>query len=63
VGGIEEKVLDHRAGANKVILTWANRKGVKHDVPKAVRARMQFVFARMASWRVDAQHSLIESRL
>jgi len=46
MGGIGEKVLDpHRAGANEVI-TWANRKGVEHDVPKEVRARMQFVSAR-----------------
>jgi ATP-dependent Lon protease len=80
VGGIKEKVLGaHRAGANKVILPWANKKDVEHDVPKDVRARMQFVFARTVCealdaafgagtlpWRADAQasqHSLVESRL
>ena len=60
----------HRAGANKVILPWANRKDVEYDVPKEVRARMQFVFARTVRevldaafgvgtlpWRVDAQRS------
>ena len=36
----------HRAGANRVILPWANRKDVEHDVAKEVRARIQFVFAR-----------------
>lgn len=62
--GIGEKVLDpHRAGANEVILTWANRKDVEHDVPKEVRARMQFVSARTVPWHADAHHSLIESRL
>jgi len=77
VGGIKEKVLGaHRAGANKVILPWANRKDVEYDVPKEVRARMQFVFARTVRevldaafsvgtlpWRVDAHHPLVESRL
>ncbi|KAI0298983.1 Lon protease C-terminal proteolytic domain-containing protein [Multifurca ochricompacta] len=66
VGGIKEKVLGaHRAGANK---------DVEHDVPKEVRARMQFVFARTVrealdaafgsgtlSWR--AHTPLVESRL
>ncbi|KAH9975067.1 hypothetical protein BGW80DRAFT_1444643 [Lactifluus volemus] len=33
--GIKEKVLgSHRAGASRVILPWANRKDVEHDVPK-----------------------------
>jgi ATP-dependent Lon protease len=79
VGGIKEKVLGaHRAGANKVILPWVNRKDVEHDVPKDVRARIQFVFARTVRealdaafgpgtlpWRADAasSHSLVESRL
>ncbi|KAI0270715.1 Lon protease C-terminal proteolytic domain-containing protein [Gloeopeniophorella convolvens] len=75
VGGIKEKVLGaHRAGATKVILPWANRKDVAHDVPAEVRARMQFVFARTVRealeaafgpgalpWRADAP--LVESRL
>ena len=77
MGGIKEKVLGaHRAGANKVIVPWANRKDVEHDVPKEVRARMQFVFARTVRevldaafgvgalpWRADAHHPLVESRL
>ena len=77
MGGIKEKVLGaHRVGANKVIVPWANRKDVEHDVPKEVRARMQFVFARTVrevldaafgvgtlSWRADAHHPLVESRL
>ncbi|KAI9068824.1 ATP-dependent protease La [Trametes sanguinea] len=47
VGGIKEKVLGaHRAKMTKVILPWANRKDVEHDVPPEVRAEMQFVFAR-----------------
>jgi len=37
VGGVKEKVLGaHRAGAKKVIVPWANRKDVEHDVPKEV---------------------------
>ncbi|KAH9177264.1 Lon protease C-terminal proteolytic domain-containing protein [Lactarius sanguifluus] len=51
----EEKVLGaHHAGANKVIVPWANRKDVEHDVPKEVRARMQFVFARTVRELLDA---------
>ena len=35
VGGIKENVLGaHRAGANKVISPWANRKDVEYDVAK-----------------------------
>ena len=77
MGGIKEKVLGaHRVGASKVIVPWANRKDVEHDVPKEVRARMQFVFARTVRevldaafgdgtlpWRADAHHPLVESRL
>ncbi|KAF8487020.1 ATP-dependent protease La [Russula ochroleuca] len=76
VGGIKEKVLGaHRAGANRVILPWANRKDVEHDVPKEVRVRTQFVFARTVRevldaafgvgslpWHGDA-HPLVQSRL
>ncbi|KAH9039666.1 ribosomal protein S5 domain 2-type protein [Lactarius pseudohatsudake] len=55
VGGVKEKVLGaHRAGANKVVVPWANRKDVEHDVPKEVRARMQFVFARTVREVLDA---------
>ncbi|KAH9039670.1 ATP-dependent protease La [Lactarius pseudohatsudake] len=54
VGGVKEKVLGaHRAGV-KVIVPWANRKDVEHDVPKEVRARMQFVFARTVREVLDA---------
>ena len=69
--GIKEKVLPaHHTGANKMILPWASRKDVEHDVPKEVRARMQFVFARTVRevldavlgvgslpWRADAHRS------
>ena len=42
VGGVKEKALSaNRAGANKVIEPWANRKDIEHDVPMEVRARMQ----------------------
>jgi ATP-dependent Lon protease len=55
VGGVKEKVLGaHRAGANKVIVPWANRKDVGLDVLKEVRARMQFVFARTVRETLDA---------
>jgi ATP-dependent Lon protease len=47
VDGVKEKILGaHRAGANKVIVPWANREDVELDVLKEVCARMQFVFAR-----------------
>jgi ATP-dependent Lon protease len=77
VGGIKEKVLGaHRAGASRVILPWANRKDVEHDVAKEVRARIQFVFARTVRealdaafgpgslpWHAPDAHPLVESRL
>ena len=47
VGGIKEKVLGaHRANVTKVILPWANRKDVEHDVPAEVRSVMEFTFVR-----------------
>jgi hypothetical protein len=53
--GVKEKVLGtHLAGANEVIVTWANRKDVEPDVPKEVRARMQFAFARAVRSALDA---------
>ncbi|KZT64831.1 ATP-dependent protease La [Daedalea quercina L-15889] len=74
VGGIKEKVLGaHRAQITKVILPWANRKDVEHDVPKDVRVNLQIVFVRtieetleaafgkgVIGWRSDV---LVESRL
>ena len=77
VGGIKEKVLGaHRARITKVILPWANRKDVEHDVPLEVRASMQFVFVRtveealeaafgkgVLNWRGDVVVSAMESRL
>jgi ATP-dependent Lon protease len=37
VGGIKEKVLGaHRAGITKLILPYANRKDVLHDVPREI---------------------------
>ena len=57
-----------------MILPWANRKDVEHDVAKEVRARIQFVFARTVRealdaafgpgslpWIVPPAHPLIES--
>ncbi|KAJ7132127.1 Lon protease C-terminal proteolytic domain-containing protein [Mycena epipterygia] len=47
VGGIKEKVLGaHRAQITKVILPWANRKDVEHDVALEIRNVMEFVFVR-----------------
>ncbi|KAJ7493431.1 ATP-dependent protease La [Mycena galericulata] len=47
VGGIKEKVLGaHRAQITKVILPWANRKDVEHDVALEIRSVMEFVFVR-----------------
>jgi ATP-dependent Lon protease len=47
VGGIKEKVLGaHRAQITKVILPWANRKDVEHDVAMEIRSVMEFVFVR-----------------
>jgi len=75
VGGIKEKVLGaHRARITKVILPWANRKDVEHDVAPEIRNEMEFVFVRTMQealqaafgkdklqWRRDA--ILLESRL
>ncbi|KAI0063341.1 hypothetical protein BV25DRAFT_418853 [Artomyces pyxidatus] len=55
VGGIKEKVLGaHRAQITKVILPWANRKDVEHDVPKEVRQSMQFVYVKTVREALDA---------
>lgn len=55
VGGIKEKVLGaHRARITKVILPWANRKDVEHDVPLEVRASMQFIFVRTVEEALEA---------
>lgn len=75
VGGIKEKVLGaHRAQISKVILPWANRKDVEHDVPKEVRAAIQIVFVRTVEEALEAAFGkgvvgwrrsdvLVESRL
>lgn len=55
VGGIKEKVLGaHRADVTKVILPWANRKDVEHDVPSEIRAVMQFAFVRTVEEALEA---------
>jgi ATP-dependent Lon protease len=55
VGGIKEKVLGaHRARVTTVVLPWANRKDVAHDVPPEVRAAMRFVYARTLREALDA---------
>ncbi|KIJ60939.1 hypothetical protein HYDPIDRAFT_177239 [Hydnomerulius pinastri MD-312] len=75
VGGIRMKVLGaHRAQIRKVILPWANRKDVEHDVAPEIRREMQFFFVRTIDealeaafgqgtlgWRREAV--LLESRL
>jgi len=75
VGGIKEKVLGaHRAQVTKVILPWANRKDVEHDVALEIQNEMEFVFVRtvrealeaafgkgVLAWRRDTL--LLESRL
>ncbi|KAJ2920667.1 hypothetical protein H1R20_g16428, partial [Candolleomyces eurysporus] len=55
VGGIKEKVLGaHRAQMTKVILPYANRKDVEHDVPLEVRNEMEFVFVRTVQEALEA---------
>ena len=64
----------HRARITKVILPWANRKDVEHDVAPEIRNEMEFVFVRTMQealqaafgkdklqWRRDT--ILLESRL
>ncbi|KAJ7623497.1 ATP-dependent protease La [Roridomyces roridus] len=77
VGGIKEKVLGaHRAEVTKVILPWANRKDVEHDVAPEIRNVMEFVFVRTVNealdaafgkntlgWRKENGPLLLESRL
>ena len=59
-----------------MILPWANRKDVEHDIVKKVRGRIQFVFARTVRDVLDAgfgpgslprdapdAHPLVESSL
>ena len=55
VGGIKEKVLGaHRAQIGKVILPYANRREVEHEVPLEVRKEMVFVFVRNVKEALDA---------
>lgn len=77
VGGIKEKVLGaHRAQITKVIVPWANRKDVEHDVAPEIRNEMEFVFVRTVEealeaafgktalmWRRGEGSVLLESRL
>ena len=74
VGGIRMKVLGaHRAQVRKIILPWANRKDVEHDVAPELRREMQFVFVRTVSEALEAafgkgtlgwrNNILMESRL
>ena len=49
------KVLGaHRAQIKKVILPWANRKDVEHDVAPEIRGEMQFVFVRTVKEALEA---------
>ncbi|KAF9006341.1 ATP-dependent protease La [Hymenopellis radicata] len=65
VGGIKEKSVRwltgyhkvlgaHRAHITKVILPWANRKDVEHDVAPEIRNEMEFVFVRTIREALDA---------
>ncbi|KAF9074465.1 Lon protease C-terminal proteolytic domain-containing protein [Rhodocollybia butyracea] len=55
VGGIKEKVLGaHRAQIRKVILPYANRKDVEHDVAPEIRNVMEFVFVRNLQEALEA---------
>ena len=44
----------HRANVSRVILPWANRKDVEHDVPTEVRSAMQFSFVRTVEEALEA---------
>ncbi|KAI9280450.1 ATP-dependent protease La [Sporodiniella umbellata] len=47
VGGIKEKVVSaHRAGIQKIILPFRNRKDVEQDVPEKVKGDIEFVYAK-----------------
>jgi len=74
VGGIKEKVLGaHRAKVRKVILPFANRQDVEQDVPKEIKAQVEFAFVKtleealreafgsQLDWR--ARTMVVESRL
>ncbi|KIK56065.1 hypothetical protein GYMLUDRAFT_263795 [Collybiopsis luxurians FD-317 M1] len=75
VGGIKEKVLGaHRAQIRKVILPYANRKDVEHDIAPEIRNAMEFAFVRdlqealeaafgkgVIGWRREMK--MLESRL
>ena len=75
MGGIKEKVLGaHRANIRKVILPYANRKDVEHDVPVEVRSVLDIVFVRTVEEALEAafgkgvlgwrpKEMLMESRL
>jgi ATP-dependent Lon protease len=55
VGGIKEKVLGaHRAQATKLIVPWANRKDVEHDIAPEIRNAVQFVFVRTVEEVLEA---------
>lgn len=55
VGGIRMKVLGaHRAQIRKIILPWANRKDVEHDVSPEIRREMQFYFVRTIDEALEA---------
>lgn len=64
----------HRAQIKKVILPWANRKDVEHDVALEIRDEIQFVFVRTVREALEAAFGkgglgwrpttmLVESRL
>ena len=44
----------HRAQMTKVILPYANRKDVEHDVPLEVRNEMEFVFVKTVQEALEA---------
>jgi ATP-dependent Lon protease len=44
----------HRAQITKVILPWANRKDVDHDIAMEIRNELEFVFVRSVREALDA---------
>ncbi|KAI6147884.1 Lon protease C-terminal proteolytic domain-containing protein [Pisolithus tinctorius] len=55
VGGIRMKVLGaHRAKVQKIILPWANKREVEHEVALEIRQQMQFHFVQTIDEALEA---------
>ncbi|KAI8989986.1 ATP-dependent protease La [Pilobolus umbonatus] len=47
VGGIKEKVISaHRAGIQKIIMPYKNKKDLESDVPETIRDEIEFCYAK-----------------